>query len=162
MIRLKSEDINQIDNIIFELNEKPFPNVKIQSKIIAKKITEKANESDTIESCDSVINMENSDKSMKQHEKNEVGHSLAIQQQPKKPKLEDTIKGERNEVGDINLVEEVEKLKKERSCVVCFDRQKVVMFMPCSHLAACVECSVAMSTCPICRQKIEATIRTYI
>ena len=148
------EDMNKIDNIIFGLNEKPFPYVKNQSKIIVKKITEKVDE---FQKTDSVSSIQSSDnKSVKQQVDKQ------IQLQPKKPKLEETKKIEKMEIEDTNLVEEVEKLKRERSCAVCMDRQKVVMFMPCSHLAACVECSVAMTACPICRKPIQATIRTYI
>ena len=33
-----------------------------------------------------------------------------------------------------NLIEEVEKLSKERVCVICLDRSKNIMFLPCAHL----------------------------
>ena len=66
------------------------------------------------------------------------------------------------DIAEADMAEEVEKLKKERSCAICMERQKVIIFMPCSHLASCVECSVSLQICPICRKKVEATIRTYV
>lgn len=59
------------------------------------------------------------------------------------------------------LVNEVEKLYKERDCVICLDRRKNIIFLPCAHLASCVECSMSMQCCPICRIKVQATIKTY-
>ena len=59
------------------------------------------------------------------------------------------------------LMEENERLKSERLCVICLSKDKNVLFLPCAHLAACLDCSFNLQNCPICRSKIQATVRTY-
>ena len=59
------------------------------------------------------------------------------------------------------LKEENERLKNERLCVICLAKDKNVLFLPCAHLAACLECSLSLKMCPICRSKIQATVRTF-
>jgi hypothetical protein len=59
------------------------------------------------------------------------------------------------------LIEENERLKSERLCVICLSKDKNVLFLPCAHLAACLDCSFNLQNCPICRSKIQATVRTY-
>lgn len=59
------------------------------------------------------------------------------------------------------LMEENERLKSERLCVICLNKDKNVLFLPCAHLAACLDCSFNLQNCPICRSKIQATVRTY-
>lgn len=71
-----------------------------------------------------------------------------------KPKDEDTIEA-------AQLKEENERLKNERLCVVCLDKVKNIIFLPCAHLAACLECSFSLQNCPMCRTKIQATVRTF-
>lgn len=46
-------------------------------------------------------------------------------------------------------------------CVICCDRERAVLFRPCTHLVACKECSrgspsAPMRHCPICRSAITA------
>jgi hypothetical protein len=57
---------------------------------------------------------------------------------------------------------EVDELKEAGRCAICLDKEKVILFLPCSHLASCLECSVSIKNCPICRKSIEASIRTYL
>jgi hypothetical protein len=71
-----------------------------------------------------------------------------------KHKDEDTIEA-------AQLKEENERLKNERLCVVCLDKVKNIIFLPCAHLAACLECSFSLQNCPMCRTKIQATVRTF-
>ena len=59
------------------------------------------------------------------------------------------------------LREENERLKSERLCVVCLTKDKNVLLLPCAHLTTCLECSFNMQNCPLCRSKIQATVRTY-
>lgn len=61
----------------------------------------------------------------------------------------------------VQLKEENERLKSERLCVVCLSQDKNVLFLPCAHLASCLDCSFNMQSCPLCRSKIQATVRTY-
>jgi hypothetical protein len=138
---LKPPDVHKCDEIIAKLNQKPFPGVKSQSIIIVKKTK-----------SDDQISEPNSNKLDKQTNKKNKNLN-------KKLKL--TNNSQSMDISESEMFEEVERLKKEQSCTICFERQKVIIFMPCSHLASCAECSVALQTCPICRKKVEATIRTY-
>ena len=60
-----------------------------------------------------------------------------------------------------NLRDENERLKNERLCAVCLINDKNMLFLPCAHLASCLDCSFNMQNCPLCRSKIQATVRTY-
>lgn len=60
------------------------------------------------------------------------------------------------------LGEELEKLKDERSCVVCLENPRSILFLPCKHLCVCAECKDSLDQCPLCRQKIEQKIETFL
>lgn len=50
-------------------------------------------------------------------------------------------------------------------CVVCLDRKKTVLVMPCKHLCLCRVCSIELeryqSGCPLCRNEISSLIAVY-
>jgi hypothetical protein len=48
--------------------------------------------------------------------------------------------------------------KKNRTCVVCLEREREVVLHPCRHYCLCIECSDRLRQCPICRGPIEDTI----
>lgn len=52
------------------------------------------------------------------------------------------------------------------TCVVCLDRKKTVVVLPCRHLCLCRTCSNLQAnfqnTCPLCRNVITQTIDTYM
>ncbi|CAJ1380648.1 unnamed protein product [Effrenium voratum] len=50
-------------------------------------------------------------------------------------------------------------LEEEQCCVVCSELQKSVVFMPCRHLCTCLQCSVPLELCPICRASIEKKVQ---
>ncbi|XP_076818304.1 baculoviral IAP repeat-containing protein 2-like [Clavelina lepadiformis] len=56
----------------------------------------------------------------------------------------------------------IRELQEERKCKICLDRMADVVFVPCGHLCSCTECAQALRKCPICRMKIEKSIRTYM
>eukprot|EP00906_Rhabdomonas_costata_P005248 RCo007883 len=48
-----------------------------------------------------------------------------------------------------------EELQKERlACVVCLERPRRVVFLPCWHKATCEGCSATLKECPMCRREI--------
>lgn len=52
----------------------------------------------------------------------------------------------------------------EQGCVICMEREKNALLLPCGHLSACMQCidmvkSSAKPLCPICRQAIEDVIQ---
>ena len=36
------------------------------------------------------------------------------------------------------------------------------VFLPCGHLICCVQCAPALKDCPLCRQPIHGTVKTYM
>ena len=48
--------------------------------------------------------------------------------------------------------------KKDRTCVVCLDREREVVLDPCRHYCLCGECSNSLTECPICRKRIQKKI----
>ena len=59
---------------------------------------------------------------------------------------------------------EHERREQERSheCVVCIERNKCIVLMPCKHLCVCELCaSTCSGRCPICRAVIESEMRVY-
>ncbi|KAK7070951.1 hypothetical protein SK128_024227 [Halocaridina rubra] len=58
-----------------------------------------------------------------------------------------------------NIAEELERIRESRMCKICMDAEMSVVFLPCTHMAACSSCAVTMATCPICRMDIKYTIK---
>lgn len=46
-----------------------------------------------------------------------------------------------------------------KECVVCFEREKDTLFLPCKHMQVCGVCADRHSECPVCRTKIENKIK---
>lgn len=69
-----------------------------------------------------------------------------------------------------DLHKAVETDKERRMCVVCQDRSKSVLILPCRHMCLCVECGnhIARSRarerrkCPLCRSKINTIMNVYL
>jgi RING finger protein 26 len=63
------------------------------------------------------------------------------------------------------LEDEVCSVKSQRMCVVCQEREKTVVLMPCRHLCLCDVCGDAASSqvkaCPLCRRQIVNKINVY-
>lgn len=47
-------------------------------------------------------------------------------------------------------------------CKICYKNELGVVFLPCGHIVACVDCAPALSTCAVCRKPLEATVRAYL
>ncbi|KAF6205851.1 hypothetical protein GE061_020025 [Apolygus lucorum] len=62
----------------------------------------------------------------------------------------------------VTLEEENRLLKEARLCKVCLDREVVIVFLPCAHLVTCSDCAQSLTDCPLCRQPIKATVRTFL
>jgi hypothetical protein len=46
-------------------------------------------------------------------------------------------------------------------CKVCLDRPVQTVLKPCGHSLMCTVCAQSVQQCPVCRQKIEETIRWF-
>ncbi|XP_063981768.1 baculoviral IAP repeat-containing protein 7 [Diachasmimorpha longicaudata] len=62
----------------------------------------------------------------------------------------------------LSLEEENRRLREARLCKICMDREVSVVFLPCGHLATCIHCAPSLADCPMCRQEIRATVRTFL
>ena len=51
-----------------------------------------------------------------------------------------------------------------RSCAICLDRERSIVFMPCNHLCTCRECGFnpTVTTCPICRTEFINRLTVYV
>ena len=63
---------------------------------------------------------------------------------------------------NVDLELENRRLKDQRTCKICMDREIGVVFLTCGHLISCVQCAPALRDCPLCRHPIVCTVKTYI
>lgn len=47
-------------------------------------------------------------------------------------------------------------------CKVCYAREIQILFLPCKHIAVCVQCSSDLEECVICREPLQEKLRTYL
>jgi hypothetical protein len=62
---------------------------------------------------------------------------------------------------------QVNKLKDAHRCKICLDREVGIVFLPCGHIVCCPKCARELHAkqeplCPICRRRIDSTIRSYL
>nr|XP_039257850.1 baculoviral IAP repeat-containing protein 3-like [Styela clava] len=67
-----------------------------------------------------------------------------------------------NEEMTPSLREQLHKIEEERMCKVCFTNPAEMVFVPCGHICCCMQCTEAISHCPVCRVKIQRAIKTYL
>lgn len=60
-----------------------------------------------------------------------------------------------------DVLAENERLRDERSCRVCLEHEKTVLFLPCRHLATCLTCASLLQTCPVCRSPIDSHVKIF-
>jgi len=74
-------------------------------------------------------------------------------------------RGSNDSVED-QLLREVEREREDKLCVVCQDREKCIMILPCRHLCICENCQGPLrthrNTCPICRRGVKQMIKAYL
>jgi hypothetical protein len=61
-----------------------------------------------------------------------------------------------------NENDENKKDNDETKCVVCIDKKKNILIIGCNHCCLCESCVKNIKTCPLCRQKIEKTMKIFI
>ncbi|KAJ8932882.1 hypothetical protein NQ314_014363 [Rhamnusium bicolor] len=47
-------------------------------------------------------------------------------------------------------------------CKICYKNELGVVFLPCGHIVACVDCAAALKTCAVCRKPLQATVRAFL
>ena len=60
-----------------------------------------------------------------------------------------------------SLKKDLEKLNDSKLCQVCMESDACIVFIPCGHLMSCVNCSIELKECAVCRKPITSTVRTY-
>ncbi|XP_065353870.1 E3 ubiquitin-protein ligase RNF26-like [Cloeon dipterum] len=72
----------------------------------------------------------------------------------------------RKSLQEVNLKRQLLVEQEEKLCVVCLERNKCVILMPCRHLCMCLDCSAVLSnttsSCPICRTYYERAVPVYM
>ena len=58
--------------------------------------------------------------------------------------------------------QELRELQDLRSCKICHREQANIVFIPCGHLAVCMNCSENISQCPTCKSYIREKVRSYL
>mmetsp|Transcript_19787 Transcript_19787/g.37756 ORF Transcript_19787/g.37756 Transcript_19787/m.37756 type:complete len:391 (-) Transcript_19787:132-1304(-) len=53
------------------------------------------------------------------------------------------------------------------ACVVCMDRRRTVVLLPCRHMCICKECATVLfqtspQRCPLCREDVEEVFRVFV
>ncbi|XP_060072841.1 baculoviral IAP repeat-containing protein 2-like [Ylistrum balloti] len=61
-----------------------------------------------------------------------------------------------------SLREENSQLRQQMKCKICMECVVSIAFLPCGHICCCVECASAVVKCPICRQIIRGSVKTYL
>ncbi|XP_077191937.1 baculoviral IAP repeat-containing protein 7 isoform X2 [Paroedura picta] len=61
-----------------------------------------------------------------------------------------------------NVEDQLRRLREERMCKVCMDKDVSIVLIPCGHLVVCAECAPNLRRCPICRATIRDTMRAFM
>ncbi|KAH3736388.1 hypothetical protein DPMN_042951 [Dreissena polymorpha] len=102
-----------------------------------------------------------------------------VQQGNKTPSIEDIVTqieviAERNAVSrDFQIIQNVQQTEDEMMeenirlkgilmCCMCRTNHVNILFLPCTHLKVCLECSRNLQSCPLCKRQIKDKIRTYM
>eukprot|EP00457_Paulinella_chromatophora_P002581 gb/GEZN01002586.1/.p1 GENE.gb/GEZN01002586.1/~~gb/GEZN01002586.1/.p1 ORF type:complete len:661 (+),score=85.48 gb/GEZN01002586.1/:123-2105(+) len=59
------------------------------------------------------------------------------------------------------LQNELEKMQSQKLCLVCADRERTMLIIPCGHISVCESCVKPLKKCPICRGCIEKSIKAF-
>lgn len=174
-ITLKKTDQNVADEIIRDFDRKPFPtldnspnNIAIAFKTnwieIEEKIKPLIGKSTTVSGMlinhEPIGQMTTASDVLNTEDPMDISNDLPSKSgASKEPNEEEEMNDDSDDKQQ--LMEENERLKSERLCVICLSKDKNVLFLPCAHLAACLDCSLSLQNCPMCRAKIQASVRTF-
>lgn len=64
------------------------------------------------------------------------------------------------------LLNELQREREEKLCVICQDRTKCIILLPCRHFCLCQTCMETLAQdyamCPICRREVVDSLRVYV
>jgi len=52
--------------------------------------------------------------------------------------------------------------EQDSCCVVCMEKEKKVLLLPCKHVCLCEDCSVNVDVCPLCREMIQFKTTVFL
>ena len=55
-----------------------------------------------------------------------------------------------------------DSFQKQVQCLMCFDKERKIMFQPCFHFISCTVCQHKVSTCPLCRAEIKGRLEANL
>ncbi|KAG4937895.1 hypothetical protein JHK82_045705 [Glycine max] len=86
----------------------------------------------------------------------------------KRWKVQRQLQQQRQAVSDAEpqVDDEIEDVPDGQLCVICLMRRRRSVFIPCGHLVCCQGCAISVERevapkCPVCRQEIRDSVRTY-
>jgi hypothetical protein len=65
-------------------------------------------------------------------------------------------------------VQDVDETDENNQCVICFERKKIVTYVPCGHMSICMKCAkeyhnqASNDSCLVCFKKVNTMIGVYI
>jgi hypothetical protein len=69
------------------------------------------------------------------------------------------------EIKNDDAKDDINVCKSERTCVICMNNPQTHLIIPCGHKCLCEKCSVEhlekLTTCPICREKVQHFQRVF-
>lgn len=60
------------------------------------------------------------------------------------------------------VVQNNPSLPDSKLCKICFKEKLEVIFVPCGHVIACIECAVTLDECALCREPLVVLMRVYL
>ncbi|KAK4883074.1 hypothetical protein RN001_006393 [Aquatica leii] len=71
--------------------------------------------------------------------------------EPTENKAKELVASENSKVSNTNTL-----------CKICYGKEVGVVFLPCGHIVACIDCAPALTTCAVCRKPLKATVRAFL
>ncbi|XP_048239004.1 baculoviral IAP repeat-containing protein 2-like [Haliotis rufescens] len=71
-------------------------------------------------------------------------------------------KSPKSKVKNAPLLSENKRLREQRLCRVCRQRDVCTLFLPCGHLVTCESCAEKVDDCVLCNRTIMGTVKTYL
>ncbi|XP_067667421.1 uncharacterized protein [Haliotis asinina] len=65
-------------------------------------------------------------------------------------------------VKNAHLLLENKRLREQRLCRVCSQKDVCILFLPCGHLVTCETCAETVDDCVLCNKTIMGTVKTYL
>eukprot|EP01084_Bolivina_argentea_P150664 263082_1 len=131
------------DNVIEYISDNNSDNnwkIPKLEKVPKLEETPAENTNNKIEKRNDIVNVNNSNKNM--DSKSEV-------------------KKQMSEGIDVDNKDKNNEIEIEDECVVCMDKKKEYLCVPCGHLCVCVDCKDSVKQCPMCRKVSTTVIKLF-